>query len=259
MRRVKLVISICFVLAAVLVLAGCPPKFPNCKTDEHCKDAENNEGKAFCINGQCQECGKDEDCPAGKICKFNRCEVKPQCLADADCSGGMICKGQKCVPECTKDAECGSNMKCQGVRCVPAVECSADGDCKDGKVCDAGKCLTKAMAAATAKDCDIVTINFEFNSYEITAESKNILQKNAECIKQKGIKSLVIEGNCDERGTTEYNMSLGLNRANAAKKFLQNLGVKNIKSTSYGKERPVCTQSTEDCWYKNRRSDFSTK
>jgi peptidoglycan-associated lipoprotein len=258
MRRARLVVTVVFALAALAVLTGCPPKFPNCKTDEHCKEAENNEGKLVCILGQCQECGRDEDCPAGKICKFNKCEVKPQCLADADCTGGLVCRAQKCVPECTRNEECGANMKCEGVRCVPALECSADADCKEGKVCENNKCIVK-VAAAVEKACDIVTIHFEFDKYEITSESRSALEKNADCMKQKGVKNLVIEGNCDERGTTEYNMSLGLNRANAAKKFLQNLGVKNVKAISYGKERPVCTQSSEDCWYKNRRADFATK
>jgi len=81
--------------------------------------------------------------------------------------------------------------------------------------------------------------------------------KNAACLKDRGYKKIVIEGNCDERGTAEYNIHLGQRRAEAAKKFLVNLGVhtKGIKTVSYGKERPICTEQTEDCWQKNRRDD----
>lgn len=257
MRNIRWTVVIVVAIACMALVVGCAPKFPNCKTDEHCKNAENNGGKIFCINGQCQECGKDEDCGAGKVCKFNRCELKPECLADSDCKGGLVCRNQKCVPECTKKEDCGANMKCDGIRCVPDVECTTDTDCKEGKGCEAGKCVVKAPPPP--KECSLEAIHFEFNKYEITPESKTMLEKNADCLKQKGVKTVVIEGNCDERGTTEYNMSLGLNRANAAKKFLQNLGVKNVKTISYGKERPVCRESSEDCWFKNRRDDFVAK
>jgi len=257
MRRARLVVTVVFALAALAVLTGCPPKFPNCKTDEHCKEAENNEGKLVCILGQCQECGRDEDCPAGKICKFNKCEVKPQCLADADCTGGLVCRAQKCVPECTRNEECGANMKCEGVRCVPALECSADADCKEGKVCENNKCIVK-VAAAVEKACDIVTIHFEFDKYEITSESRSALEKNADCMKQKGVKNLVIEGNCDERGTTEYNMSLGERRASTVVDYLKNSGVEpsRLNIVSFGEEKPMAQGSGDREYAENRRVEY---
>jgi len=242
-----------------LLLAACPPKFPNCKTDEDCKSYEKNEGKVVCVMGQCQECGKDEDCGYGKICKFNKCEIKPECTTDADCSGGMLCKNNKCVPECTSDSDCKEGKICEGVRCVPA-QCAKNEDCTEGKVCESGRCVQKMPAKSEEGECNIESIHFEFDKYDITPEAADILKKNAECIKKKGIKKLVIEGNCDERGTTEYNMSLGQKRADAAKKYLKNLGI-NIKmdTISYGKEKPICRESNEECWAKNRRDDFVTK
>jgi len=259
MARVKGALVLVVVIVCIAALAGCAPKFPICKTDDHCKNAENNQGKIVCINGQCQECGKDEDCGAGKVCKANRCEIKPECLADVDCKGGLVCRNQKCVPECTQNTDCGANMKCDNSRCIPAFECMTDTDCKEGNACSANKCVAKADLAPKVKECQVVSINFEFNKYEITTESKTILEKNADCMKQKGVKNLVIEGNCDERGTTEYNLNLGHNRAEAAKRFMQKIGVKDIKTISYGKEKPVCRESTEDCWLKNRRDDFVAK
>jgi peptidoglycan-associated lipoprotein len=67
-----------------------------------------------------------------------------------------------------------------------------------------------------------------------------------------------IEGNCDEKGTKEYNQALGQRRATSAEKYLVDLGIfsKRISLISYGKEKPVCTESTESCWEKNRRDDF---
>lgn len=67
---------------------------------------------------------------------------------------------------------------------------------------------------------------------------------------------LVIEGNCDERGSEEYNMALGDRRAKAAEEFLSSMGIPNAQLTivSFGKDKPVCTDKTEDCWQRNRRA-----
>ena len=258
MRKTGLLLAALICAAALVFVGGCAPAFPNCKTDEHCKSSANNGGKIACVNGQCQECANDKDCGSPtKICKANRCEAKPECEQDKDCTGGLVCKSQKCVPECAKNEDCGQCQKCENTRCISTAECLKDGDCKDAKVCESCKCVVKAPPPP--KECTIDAIHFDFDKYEITADSKAILQKNADCIKQKGVKAIVIEGNCDERGTTEYNMSLGLNRANAAKKLLQGLGVTGIKTVSYGKEKPVCGESVESCWYKNRRDDIVVK
>jgi peptidoglycan-associated lipoprotein len=66
----------------------------------------------------------------------------------------------------------------------------------------------------------------------------------------------LIEGHCDERGTSEYNLALGDRRANAAREYLASLGIdaSRIRTVSYGKERPFCTASTEECWQQNRRA-----
>jgi peptidoglycan-associated lipoprotein len=66
---------------------------------------------------------------------------------------------------------------------------------------------------------------------------------------------VTIEGHCDERGTREYNIGLGARRANAVKEYLVSLGVSSgrVDTVSYGKERPICTESNEDCWAQNRR------
>ncbi len=84
------------------------------------------------------------------------------------------------------------------------------------------------------------------------------MKANAEWLKANPKARIRIEGNCDERGTIEYNQALGQRRASSAKKYLTDLGIsaKRITLISYGKEKPTCTEHDEACWQKNRRDDF---
>jgi len=113
-------------------------------------------------------------------------------------------------------------------------------------------------AAEAASLKDLSRIYFEFDRAELSAEAREILNKVAQVLKASPKKSLTIEGNCDDRGTNEYNLALGQQRADAAARYLQTLGVdrKRIKTISYGEERPICTEPTEACWRKNRNATF---
>jgi peptidoglycan-associated lipoprotein len=99
------------------------------------------------------------------------------------------------------------------------------------------------------------TVHFAYNEYNVEDQDKNTLQKQATWLNRYPGVQLTIEGDCDERGTREYNLALGARRANAVKEYLVSLGVNNarLQTVSYGKERPICTQSSEDCWAQNRR------
>jgi peptidoglycan-associated lipoprotein len=101
-------------------------------------------------------------------------------------------------------------------------------------------------------------IFFDYDKADIRPDAQQQLAQAAQLIKQKGWK-VQIEGNCDERGSTEYNLALGERRADAAKQALLQAGVSPdaLKTISYGKEKPQCTDSNEDCWQKNRRDHFS--
>ena len=105
---------------------------------------------------------------------------------------------------------------------------------------------------------------FDYDSNSIRADARNVLQQDADALKRIlndfPNASIVVEGHCDERGSAEYNLGLGDRRATAAKDFLVQLGVPadRLKTISYGKERPQCTESNEDCWQKNRRAHFAT-
>jgi peptidoglycan-associated lipoprotein len=106
-------------------------------------------------------------------------------------------------------------------------------------------------------------IHFDYDKSDVRAEDQPILQADASALKQ--IFSLdpnfivQIEGNCDERGSAEYNLALGDRRAAAAKEALISMGVPGdkLKTISYGKERPLCTDATEDCYARNRRDHFA--
>jgi peptidoglycan-associated lipoprotein len=101
-------------------------------------------------------------------------------------------------------------------------------------------------------------VYFDYDKADLRPDAQQQLAQAAQLIKQKGWK-VQIEGNCDERGSTEYNLALGERRADAAKQALLQAGVgaDALKTISYGKEKPQCTESNEDCWQKNRRDHFS--
>jgi len=105
---------------------------------------------------------------------------------------------------------------------------------------------------------NIKDVFFEYDSYDISQQYQQVLQADARFLQQHPGMKFIIEGHCDERGSTEYNLALGDNRANAAKQALIALGIsaERIRTISYGKEKPFCTESTEACWAQNRRAHF---
>ena len=108
------------------------------------------------------------------------------------------------------------------------------------------------------KDQVLKKINFDFDMYTIREDMKPILQANANWLLKFPSVEVLVEGHCDERGTNEYNMALGQRRADSAAKALKAAGVeaKRIKTVSYGEEKPVCKESVEACWSKNRNAMF---
>ncbi len=103
------------------------------------------------------------------------------------------------------------------------------------------------------------TVSFETDSYALTGEAQITLQKQAEWMKAYPVRTFTIEGHADERGTREYNLGLGERRANAIAAYFVALGIdkSRISIISYGKERPLCTEATEECWAQNRRGGTS--
>ncbi|OFZ69463.1 MAG: hypothetical protein A3K03_02435 [Bdellovibrionales bacterium RIFOXYD1_FULL_44_7] len=102
------------------------------------------------------------------------------------------------------------------------------------------------------------TIHFPYDSFVLSSEAKNNLKSNAAILKDKTSVKIQIEGHCDQRGGIQYNIALGEKRANAVKRYLQDMGVEGSRITtiSYGKERPVDGSFTEEAFSKNRRANF---
>ena len=97
---------------------------------------------------------------------------------------------------------------------------------------------------------------FEYDRWTIREDAAAVLAENAKWMARWPATKITVEGHCDERGTPEYNLALGERRATAAKSYLVSLGVAPDRLTvvSYGKESPVCTEDTEQCWQRNRRA-----
>ena len=102
-------------------------------------------------------------------------------------------------------------------------------------------------------------IHFDLDKSDIRESDRAVLAKNAETLKKFDFIKVTVEGHCDERGSVEYNLALGERRARAAYDYLVSLGVPadRLRTVSYGKEIPLCTESNEDCWQRNRRAKFT--
>ena len=134
-----------------------------------------------------------------------------------------------------------------------AGSCSADGACRDGQLCIRGSCVNIFLGLA---ECRMFRVQFGFNAIDFASESKDDLARMARCLRADQALRLSIEGNADERGTEEYNLQLGSRRASSVEKYLLALGVtqSQVKTVSYGENKPLCTEADEACWAKNRRA-----
>ncbi|HNZ03337.1 MAG TPA: peptidoglycan-associated lipoprotein Pal [Myxococcota bacterium] len=260
--RIAKFLAVAISLVALASLTACGPKYPDCNSDKQCKD----HGE-YCFNKTCVKCLDDSHCaqlgPCGTcnqsshVCVGTTGSIGACCSLDSDCDSNACLKGANeitghCV-ECL-EGTCGAGMRCVGNKCVPLeTECDDLRPCASGKKCESGRCIDDI--------CKIQPIYFDFDEYEIRDDARNVLQANVDCMKERGITNVSLEGHCDDRGSDEYNMSLGKNRAVAAKKFLKTLGLKDktLSVISYGEEKPTCMDQSEYCWSKNRRVETVQK
>lgn len=118
---------------------------------------------------------------------------------------------------------------------------------------------TSGMSDEEAFHANVQDIFFDYDASDIRSDAQSILSKDAAYLNSHPDIRFIIGGYCDERGSNEYNLGLGQQRAEAAKNALVNAGVaaSRVRVISYGKEKPFCTQSSEDCWQQNRRAGFA--
>ena len=135
--------------------------------------------------------------------------------------------------------------------------CSTDNDCGPKQLCIRAQCVD---ISADLAECNNVRVHFPLNSSEMDGSEKDGLERAARCLRADTKMHVTVEGNADERGTEEYNLALGDRRATVIAKYLRNLGAspEQMKTVSYGKENPLCSEHDEDCWAKNRRADLKT-
>jgi len=235
--------------AAVLALAGCPPKYPKCDKDEDCRKGE------FCVQGQCQQCREAKDCPAGQVCKSGRCESSKECTTTDDCKNGGACKNGKCV-KCQTDADCGPNASCKNGKCVKSGACFTDADCPENHECQNGRCVAPPTPGGGQAKCTPEPIYFDFDEFVLTSDATQKLQAAATCLKSEPNRKVRLEGHTDPRGTEEYNLTLGDNRAQAVKRYLGRLGVEEGRMRTVSKGKLEATGSDEAGWGKDRKVLF---
>jgi peptidoglycan-associated lipoprotein len=250
------------VLLVSAALTGCGPTYPNCESDDHCK----SKGE-YCLNNKCAQCRIDSQCPGADTDKCVTCDAgacgrrADCCSSNLDCGAGKKCDtaANKCVNQCAADTDCPAGQKCsaKGACEVPAGSVAAGGGCKGDTECSAGLKCRDGKCVDEQGQCVLMSINFGFNEYSLTDAAQSTLSANLKCFKEKPPASITVEGHCDERGTDAYNMELGTKRAKAVKDYLQaSMPKVKVKTMSYGKTRPVCSEESEDCWGRNRRAEF---
>ena len=237
--------------------AGCKkkPKHPKtpgvCKTDKDCAKGKH------CYEGKCADCSVDSHCKAGEKCRAGTC--LKGCQSDSECEPGTVCKEGVCQKvACSADSDCGKGRRCVNGHCEALRKgaCTEDDDCADEEVCKNGRCVPAPRPRPGPNLCSLETIYFGYNKYTLTAEARRVLQKNAECLEKVPDRPVVLEGHCDPRGTEEYNLALSNQRAQAAKKYLVNLGVKADRLRVVPKGELEATGTDEASWAKDRKVVF---
>jgi peptidoglycan-associated lipoprotein len=118
---------------------------------------------------------------------------------------------------------------------------------------------TNTMSSEEEFKANVQDIFYDYDTADVRSDAQTTLSRDASYLVSHPDIKVVIGGYCDERGSNEYNLALGQNRADAAKNALMSAGVaaNRVRTISYGKEKPFCTESTEECWQQNRRAGFS--
>ncbi len=233
-----------------VLVSGCKPKYPSCKKDSHCNEGE------YCVNNLCQQCRDSGDCGEGKECVEGACrEIPGYCTSTADCANGQVCRSNQCGP-CVANGDCAEGLVCMEGVCGKA-ECNTEEDCPAGLSCVGYRCKVVEKTQITgSSDCEIEPIYFEFDSSEMSPEMRNVLERDYDCYQKRGGGELRVEGHCDSRGTTEYNLGLGDRRARIVAKALNTLGLENSKMSVVSKGEEEATGTDEASMAKDRKVVF---
>jgi peptidoglycan-associated lipoprotein len=175
-------------------------------------------------------------------------------------SSGLACshQPQKANTVATPQAPAPSRVSTNTAPAAAELTCTSDMDCGVRQLCVRSRCVD---ITAGLPECSTVRIHFDFNQADIHPDETAKLHRVGRCLKADHALRVTIEGNADERGTEDWNLALGDKRATAVENYLEQLGVfvAQLKTVSYGRDRPLCSQHNEECWAKNRRAALKTK
>jgi len=168
-----------------------------------------------------------------------------------------IVKDEAAAPAVNKntqaDAEDKSKKEAEA-RAKADAEARAKMEAQEKERAEAGKKARTETAKFRVED-----IHFDYDRSDIREKDREALKSTAEWLLNNKGSKIQIEGHCDERGNDAYNLALGDRRAHSIKQYLATLGISpsRISTITYGKEKPLCTESNEACWWKNRRGHFN--
>ena len=188
-----------------------------------CENDENCQSHGeFCVNGHCQQCRNDTDCREGQSCNSGRCEaIEGRCGSDGDCPSGQRCRGNRCVG---------------GAAPPPPPD-----------------------PPPPAAECQLEPVYFAFDSSELTPAARDIIARNGDCGRQRGITGVTLTGYCDPRGTEQYNLALGERRAQAVRRYLVSLGAPESALSTHSVGSEFAQGADEDGWSRDRRVEFNAR
>ncbi len=123
---------------------------------------------------------------------------------------------------------------------------------------DPGRRVETRIADGPQTGGELQDIRFDYDAFDLSPTAREVLQTNADWLRRNPTARVEIEGHCDNRGTVEYNLALGSERARSAYDYLVSLGIASdrLSTISYGEEAPLCAEDSEACWRQNRRAHF---
>jgi outer membrane protein OmpA-like peptidoglycan-associated protein len=229
---------------APLVAAGCgSPRYPSCDNDEQCNSDVH---KGVCVNHLCTECRATAGCPTGQECLEGACKAhEGYCDDTTPCAGGADCKENQC-------------QKASKIAAAP-VECDDQHPCGSKGRCENGHCVAPPHGGPGCQD--FPAPKFEYESPELRADAKQVLERLAGCLSTGSLKGarVLLTGHCDARGEYEFNMSLGAQRAESVKGFLVTLGLGGDKIVTSSRGKLDATGSDESSWANDRRVDIEVR
>jgi peptidoglycan-associated lipoprotein len=228
-------------VTALAVAIGCGgAKYPSCDTDESC-NVEGHTG--VCVAGKCVACRNDAGCAKGMQCKSGACEaIADYCDETHACSG--LCKDHHCTAVAAHDP----------------TSCDDEHPCTTpGEHCQNGHCVAPPHGGPGCTD--FPAPKYAYESPDLTPDAKKTIERLAACLTTGSLKGahVLLVGHCDARGEYEFNMGLGAERAEGAKKMMMGLGVPEsiVKTTSRGKLDAAGTD--EAGWANDRRVDVEVR